>query len=166
MSSTRRISAKCRCCDNGEDETILHILRCWNRTEVHKEYEQTCIQQMREFEAPNHLLYLFETSINLALINADAHIGEDWNRNCVGSMTEMTVSDLLNDDTTPQHFKMAFKQQTMIVSKQLFMGMMARAWRQCWLDKTYRRSSIVYTFMDWAEHTGGTTTAHCTANDK
>ena len=35
-------------------------------------------RQMREFEAPNQLLYLFEAGINLALINADIHIREDF----------------------------------------------------------------------------------------
>ena len=41
---------------------------------------------MREFEAPNHLLYLFEAGIDMALINADTHIGEDWNGNREGSI--------------------------------------------------------------------------------
>ena len=29
------IPATCRCCDNREDQTILHILRCSSRNEVH-----------------------------------------------------------------------------------------------------------------------------------
>ena len=31
---------------------------------------------MRAFKVPNHILYLFEMGINLALINATAHIGK------------------------------------------------------------------------------------------
>ena len=64
-------------------------------------------------------------------------------------MTEMTISDLLNDDSTPQHFKLAFKQQTKLGWEQLFIGKMARGWRQCWPDKIYWRSSIAFTLMDW-----------------
>ena len=50
----------------------------------------------------NHLLRLFEADIELALINGDTHSGEDWNRNPKGSMTEMAISDLLNDKAIPQ----------------------------------------------------------------
>ena len=104
---------------------------------------------MREFEASNHLLYLFEAGVELELINADTHIREGWNGNCEVSMMEVKISNLLNVDTIPQHFEMAFKQQTMIGWEQLFMGKMARGWRQYWPDKTYWRLSIVFTFIGW-----------------
>ena len=104
---------------------------------------------MREIEAPNHLLHLFEAGIDLALLNGETHSGEDWNGNPEGSITEMTIPDLLNDEMTPQHYKTAFQQQTKIGWEQLFMGKMASGWRQCWLDKTYWRSSIAHTFMEW-----------------
>ena len=52
-----RISATSRCCDSGEDETILHILRCSSRKEVHIEHNKTFERIMRETEAPNHLLH-------------------------------------------------------------------------------------------------------------
>ena len=81
---------------------------------------------MREFEAPNQRLYLFEAGIDLALINADTYIGENWNGNCEGSLTELTIAELLNDE---EIYKTAFKQQTMIGSEQIFMGKMARGWR-------------------------------------
>ena len=55
-----RISAMCRCCEGIEDETILHILRCSSRKEVHLEHNQTFERIMKEIEAPNHFLYLFE----------------------------------------------------------------------------------------------------------
>ena len=84
-----RISAKCRCCDDGEDKTILHILRCSSRKEVLTEHKQIFIQQVTETEAPNHLLHLSEAGIKLALINGDTHSGEDWNGNSRGSMMEM-----------------------------------------------------------------------------
>ena len=64
-----RISGMCRCCDSREDEIILHILRCSSRKEVHTEHDQLFVQQMREIEAPNHLLHLFEAGIELALSN-------------------------------------------------------------------------------------------------
>ena len=34
------ISSRCKCCDDGEDEMILRILRCPSRKEVHTEHEQ------------------------------------------------------------------------------------------------------------------------------
>ena len=72
---------------------------------VYKEYEQTFRRKMREVQAPNHLLYLFEAGIDRALINADTHCGEDWNGSYDGSLTEVKMADLLNDDETPQHYK-------------------------------------------------------------
>ena len=60
---------------------------------------------MREFEAPNQQLYLFEVGINMALINTDTHIGEDWNGNCEGSMTELKIAELLNNDEIPNTTK-------------------------------------------------------------
>ena len=50
--------------------------------------------------------------IELALINGDIHIGEDCNDNPKGSMTEITISELLNNKAISQQFKMAFQQQT------------------------------------------------------
>ena len=70
--------------------------------EVHNEHNQIFVQQIRETEAPNHLLRLFEAGIELALINKDTHSSEDWIENPNGSMIEMTISELLNDKTTPQ----------------------------------------------------------------
>ena len=54
-------------------------------------------------------------------------------------MTEMIISELLNDKTAPQpqQIKMAFQQQTEIGWEQLFVGKMVSGWRQCWPDKTY-----------------------------
>ena len=62
---------------------------------------------MREIEAPNHLLHLFEMRIDLALLNGATHSSEDWNGNPAESMTEMIISELLNDETTPQLYKTA-----------------------------------------------------------
>ena len=45
----------------------------------------------------------------------------------------------------------------MIGWEQLFMGKMARGWRQCWLEKTYWRSGIAFTFMGWGRACWG----HC-----
>ena len=104
---------------------------------------------MRETEAPNHLLHLFKAGIDLILINGDTHSGEDWNRNPEGSMIEMAVSDLLDDETIPQQYKTAFQQQTKIGWEQLFMGKMACGWRHCWPDKNYWRASIAHTYMEW-----------------
>ena len=92
---------------------------------------------MREVETPTQLLYLFEVGIDVALINAETHSGEDWNGNYDGSLTELKKAELLNDNETPQHYIMAFKQQTMIRRKRLFMGKMARGWKQCWMGKPY-----------------------------
>ena len=103
---------------------------------------------MREIKAPNHLLHLFEAGIDLVLINGDTHSGEDWNGNSEGSITEMTISDLLDDKTIPHQYKTAFPQQTKIGWEQLFMGKMACGWRQCWPDKKYRRANIAHTFME------------------
>ena len=59
-----RIPATCRCCNNGEDETILHILRCSSRNEVHNEHNRIFEQRMREIKVPNRLLHLFEAVLN------------------------------------------------------------------------------------------------------
>ena len=77
----------------------------------------------------NNLLHHFEVGIELALSNGDTHSVNDGNRD--GSMIEMTISELLNDKTIPQQFKMAFQQQTKLGWEQLFMGKMACEWRQC-----------------------------------
>ena len=55
-----RIPAMCRCCDDREDESILHIQRCFSRKEVSIDNKLIFKKQMREIEAPNHLLHLFE----------------------------------------------------------------------------------------------------------
>ena len=47
---------------------------------------------MREIEAPNHILHLFEAGIELALSDGDRHIGDDWNGNPEGSTIEITIS--------------------------------------------------------------------------
>ena len=104
---------------------------------------------MREIEALNHLLHLFEAGTDLALITRDTHIGEDWNGNPERSMIEITISELLNDETIPQQFKMVFQQQTKLGREQLFMGKMASRWRQCRPDNTYWRSIIAHTLMLW-----------------
>ena len=88
--------------------------------------------KMSEFEAPNHLLCLFEVGIDLALINAGTHIGEDWYGKCEGSLTDLKIAELLNDDEIPQNFKTAFKQQTMIGLELLIIGKMTRGRRQCY----------------------------------
>lgn len=75
---------------------------------------------------PNHLLFLFEAGIELAVSNTYIHIGEDWNRNREDSLTELTISDLFNNDATPQHFKLALKQKRKIGWEQFFMGKMTR----------------------------------------
>ena len=90
---------------------------------------------MREIEAPNHLLHLYEAGIELALLNGDTHNGEEWNGNPNGSMTKITISELLNGETIPQQYKTAFQQQTKIGWEHLFMGKMASRWKQCWPDK-------------------------------
>ena len=66
-------------------------------------------------------------------------------------MTEMIISELLNDEITLQQYKMVFQQQTKIGWEQLFMGKMASRRRQCWLNKTYWRLSIAHTFMEWGK---------------
>ena len=76
---------------------------------------------MRETEAPNHVLHLSEAGIDMVLINGDTLSGEEWNGNPEGSMTEMAMSDLLDDETIPQQYKTALQQQTKIGWEQLFM---------------------------------------------
>ena len=106
-----RIPAMCRCCKGSEDETILHILRCPSRKVVHLKHNQTFQQIMREIEAPNPLLHLFEAGIELALLDRDTHSGEEWNGNPNVSRAERTISELLNDDRIPQHYKTVFQRQ-------------------------------------------------------
>ena len=60
---------------------------------------------MMEIEAPNHLLHLFDAGIELSLLDGDTHSGEEWNGNPNGSRTERTISELLNDNRIPQHYK-------------------------------------------------------------
>ena len=55
----------------------------------------------------------------------------------------------MNDDTTPQQYKMVFQQQLKVGWEHLFMGKMASGWRQCWPDKRSWRSSMAHTFMEW-----------------
>ena len=52
-----RIPATCRWCDDGDNELILQIMQCSSRKEVHTEYKQAFRWQMKEIEAPNHLLH-------------------------------------------------------------------------------------------------------------
>ena len=77
------------------------------------------------------------------------HSGKDWNGKPNEPTTERTISELLNDEAIPQQFKTVFQQQTKIGWEHLFMGKMASGWRQWWPDKTYWRSSIAHTFMEW-----------------
>ena len=103
------IPAMCRCREEGEGETILHILRCPSRKEVHLKYNDTFVRIMRDIEAPNHLLHLYETRIDLALLDRDTHSGKEWNGNPDGSMIDRTISELLYDDTIPHQYKTAFQ---------------------------------------------------------
>ena len=144
-----RISVTCRCCNSDEAETILHILRCPSRNGVHTKHNEIFVRIMREIEAPNHLLHMFEAGIDLALINEDTHSSEEWNGNPNGSRIEIKMLDVLNDDTNPQQYKTAFQQQMKVGWEHLLMGKMASGWRQCWPDKTCWRSSITHTFMEW-----------------
>ena len=66
---------------------------------------------MRDIEAPNHLLYLFETGIKLALLDGETYSGEDWNGNPNGSTMNRTILKKKSDNTIPQHYKMVFQQQ-------------------------------------------------------
>ena len=104
---------------------------------------------MKETDAPNHLLHLFEAEIELALLDGDTDSGKEWNGNPNGSIMERTILELLNDNRIPQHYKMAFQQQANVGREHLFMGKMASGWRQCWLGKKYWRLSIAHTFMEW-----------------
>ena len=79
------IPAMCRCYEGGKDKKILHIMRCPSRKQVHLEYNKTFERIMREIEAPNHLLHLFEAGIDLALLDGDTHSSEEWNSNPNGS---------------------------------------------------------------------------------
>ena len=56
---------------------------------------------MRDIEAPNHLLNLFEAGIEVALQQGDTHSGEDWNGNPNGSTIDSTISELLFDEAIP-----------------------------------------------------------------
>ena len=111
----------CRCCDDREDEMILHDLRCSSRKEVHTEHNQIFVQQLREIDAPIHLLHLFEVGIEMALINRDTHSGEATGTEIQGIIDRNNKSELLNDLT----IQMAFQQQTKLGWEQLLMGKMA-----------------------------------------
>ena len=102
---------------------------------------------MRDIEAPNHLLHLFEAGIEVALLEATR--GEDWNSNPNGSTLGRIILKLLFDDSIPQQYKTAFQQQTKLGWEHLFMGKMASRWKQCWSDKKHWHSNITYTFMEW-----------------
>ena len=104
---------------------------------------------MRDIEATNHLLHLFEAGIEVVLLDSDTHSGEERNGNSNGSTMERTISELLYDDMIPTQYKMAFKQQTKLGWEHLFMEKMASGWKYCWLDKKHWRSSIAITFMEW-----------------
>ena len=99
-----RISATCKCCNNDEAETILQILGCPSRNGVHTELNEIFERKMREIEAPNHLLQLFEVDIELALMDGDRHSGKEWKGNLNESRTERTISELLSDGTIPQQY--------------------------------------------------------------
>ena len=131
------IPATCRCCYGGDDETILHILRCPSRRDGHLEYNETFLRIMRDIEAPNHLLNLFEVVIEVALQQGDTHSGEVWNGNPNVSTIDRTISELLFDETIPKQYKTAFQQQTKLGWEHLFMGKMASGWKQCWPDKRH-----------------------------
>ena len=125
------IPATCRCCDRGDDKTILHILRCPSRRDFHIKYNKTFIRIKRDIEAPNHLLNLFEAGIEVALQVGDTHSGKDWNGIPNGSTIDRTVSELLFDETIAHQYKTAFEQQTKLGWEHLFMGKMASGWKQC-----------------------------------
>ena len=78
-------TSKVLMCNRGDDETILHILRCPSRREVHLEHKETYVRIIRDIKAINHLLHLFEVGIEVALLDSDTHSGEDWNSNPNGS---------------------------------------------------------------------------------
>ena len=143
------IPARCQCCDGGDGETILHILRFPSRRDVHIEYNKACIRIMRDIEAPNHLLNLFEAGIEVALQEGNTHSGEEWNGNPNRSTIDRTTSELLLDKTIPNQYNMVFQQQTKLGWEHLFMGKMASGWKQCWPDKKHWHSSIAHTFMEW-----------------
>ena len=75
--------------------------RCPSRKDVHIEYNERFIRIMRDIEAPNHLLNLFEAGIEVALQQGDTHSGEDWNGNPNGSTIDSTISELLFDEAIP-----------------------------------------------------------------
>ena len=87
--------------------------------------------------------------IDLILLDEDTHSGKEWNGNPNGSTIDRTISELLYDDTIPQHYKMVFQQQTKVGWEHPFMGKTVSRWRHCWLDKKYWQSSIAHTFMEW-----------------
>ena len=104
---------------------------------------------MRDIEAPNHLLNLFEAVIEVALQEGDTHGGENWNDNPNGPTIDRTISELLFDETIPNQYKTAFQAQTKLGWEHLFMGKMASGWKQWWPDKKHWRLSIAHTFMEW-----------------
>ena len=118
------IPARCRCCDVGDDEAILHILRCPSRKEVHLEHNETFVEIMRYIKAPNHLLSLFEAGIEVTLLDVDTYSGEDWNGNRNGSTIDRTISEKLFDKTIPHQYKTVFQQQAKLGWEHLFMGKM------------------------------------------
>ena len=124
-----RIAATYRCCDNREDKTFCDVQAEWRFT---KSMSKPLDEKWGTLRCQ-----IIKAGIDLALINADTHIRENWNGNCEGSLMELKIAELLNDDKIPQHFKRAFKQQTMIGWELLFMGMTARGWRQCWWDNIF-----------------------------
>ena len=75
---------------------------------------------MRDIEAPNHLLNLFEAGIEVALQEGDTHSGEDWNGNPNGSTIDRTISELLFDEAIPNQYNTAFQQQTKLGWEHLF----------------------------------------------
>ena len=86
---------------------------------------------MRDIEAPNHLLNLFDEGIEVALQDGDTHSGEDWNGNSIWSTIDRNILELLFDKKIPNQYKTAFQQQMKLGWEHLFMGKMANGWKQC-----------------------------------
>ena len=77
------------------------------------------------------------------------------------STMDRTISELLYDDTIPQHYKTVFQQQTKIGWEHLFMGKMASI-----VGRTTNTSTRVLRIHSWngAEHAGVTGIANYMEN--
>ena len=144
-----QISAKCRCCDRDEDETILHIFQCADREEVHETHKKKLTEVMTKYQIPNRLLHLIEAGRDLVLQNTDTHSGEQWDGDDDGTETENRIATLLLDTHTPEVYKRAFKQQTLLGWELLFTGKMATGWRDCHTDQAFWRQATAKVFADW-----------------